>query len=47
MIAAELLIKLLNLQPRPQSGYYAGTYRSNELIPKEALLERYAGPRSY
>src|SRR5659263_43791 len=47
MITAERLIKLLNLQPHPEGGYYAETYRSNELIPKEALLERYAGPRSY
>ena len=47
MITAERLIKLLNLQPHPEGGYYAETCRSNELIPKEALLERYAGPRSY
>jgi uncharacterized protein len=47
MITAKRLIKLLNLQPHPEGGYYAETYRSNELIPKEALLERYAGPRSY
>src|SRR5665647_523999 len=46
MITAERLIKLLNLQPHPEGGYYAETYRSNELIPKE-LLERYSGPRSY
>jgi uncharacterized protein len=47
MITAERLIKLLNLQLHPEGGYYAETYRSNELIPKEALLERYAAPRSY
>jgi predicted cupin superfamily sugar epimerase len=45
MITAERLIKLLKLKPHPEGGYYVETYRSNELIAKEGLPARYAGPR--
>jgi uncharacterized protein len=47
MLTAERLIKLLNLKPHPEGGYYAETYRSKELIAMEALPDRYSGPRSY
>lgn len=47
MLTAERLIKLLNLKPHPEGGYYAETYRSEELIASEALPDRYSGPRSF
>jgi len=47
MITAEKLVKLLGLKPHPEGGYYRETYRSDEIIEKEALSERYTGNRSY
>jgi predicted cupin superfamily sugar epimerase len=47
MITAEKLIKQLGLKPHPEGGYYRETYRSNEIIGKKVLPERYAGNRTY
>ncbi len=47
MITAEKLVKLLSLKSHPEGGYYRETYRSDELIEKGALPERYAGNRRY
>ena len=47
MLAAEKLIKLLGLKSHPEGGYYRETYRSDEIIGKEALPERYTGNRTY
>ena len=42
MITAERIIKLYNMKLLPgEGGYYSETYRSNELIEKTALHERY------
>ena len=46
MLTAEQLIKLLGLEPHPEGGYYRETYRSDEIIGKEALPERYSRNRS-
>jgi predicted cupin superfamily sugar epimerase len=47
MITAELLITQLDLKPHPEGGYYRETYRSDEIIGKEVLPERYTGDRSF
>lgn len=39
------LIELLNLQPHPEGGYYAETYRSSEQLAPEALPGRFGGVR--
>jgi uncharacterized protein len=41
------LIKLYNLQPHPEGGYYAQTYRSSETIAVAALPNRFAGDRCF
>ena len=43
----EELIRTLDLQPHPEGGWYRETYRSTESITKNALPERYGGPRNY
>jgi hypothetical protein len=47
MITAEKLVKLLCLKSHPEGGYYKETYRSDEIIGKGALPERYTGDRRY
>ncbi|MEA3310443.1 MAG: cupin domain-containing protein [Chloroflexota bacterium] len=37
--------KLLGLQPHPEGGYFAPTYRSTITIPSTALSARYLSPR--
>lgn len=39
------LIDRFNLQPHPEGGYYASTYRSTLEIPKEALPKGFGGVR--
>lgn len=41
------LIKDLALNPHPEGGFYAETYRSEGLIPASALPAAYGGPRPY
>lgn len=40
------LIDLLRLRPHPEGGFYRETYRSDLIIPADALPDRYRGPRS-
>jgi hypothetical protein len=47
MLTAEKLIKLLGLKSHPEGGYYRETYRSDEIIGRGALPERYTGNRTY
>ncbi|MFT3746702.1 MAG: cupin domain-containing protein [Agriterribacter sp.] len=47
MITASALIKKFNLQPHPEGGYYAETYRSAEAIPANGLPERFGGNRAF
>lgn len=35
------------MQPHPEGGYFAETYRSAETIPHSALPERFSGARSF
>ncbi|MEO7308762.1 MAG: cupin domain-containing protein [Chitinophagaceae bacterium] len=41
------LIAYLHLQPHPEGGYYAETYRSTETLPRAALPARFTGSRNY
>jgi len=43
---ASFWIQKLNLQKHPEGGYYRETYRSNEMIKKDCLPNRYNGDRS-
>jgi uncharacterized protein len=47
MMSADKLIKLLGLKPHPEGGYFRETYRSAEVIGRDALPKRYAGNRRY
>jgi predicted cupin superfamily sugar epimerase len=40
-------IELLELEKHPEGGYYRETYRSDEIIDKEHLPERFNGSRSF
>lgn len=47
MHTIEEMIKLLDLQPHPEGGYYRETHRSTGAIPASALPREYSTPRSY
>jgi predicted cupin superfamily sugar epimerase len=45
---ADDIIRIFDLKPLPgEGGWYSETHRSSEFIPREALDERYSGPRAY
>ena len=44
-LTPENLVRLLELRPHPEGGYYRETYRSGLVIPASVLPERYRGPR--
>lgn len=44
---AEYWIEKLNLQVYPRGGCFRETYRASEVIPPEALPERYDGARAF
>ncbi|MCD4678974.1 MAG: cupin domain-containing protein [Bacteroidales bacterium] len=46
-VTAEYLIKKFNLIKHPEGGYYSEVYRSEELIEKGHLPNRYTGQRSF
>lgn len=46
MPTAEAIIRLLDLQPHPEGGFYRETYRSSERLAHSALAQRYSGDRS-
>ncbi|RIV27561.1 cupin domain-containing protein [Fibrisoma montanum] len=39
-------VNAFGMQPHPEGGYYAETYRSSELLPKAGLPDRFSGSRS-
>jgi len=41
------LISHYNLQPHPEGGWYAQSYRSTEIIPAAALPDRFGGDRVF
>jgi predicted cupin superfamily sugar epimerase len=48
MLNKDDIIKILNLSPLAvEGGYFRETYRSNEIIPKDALPARYGASRSF
>jgi len=47
MDTAGYWIQKLNLQPHPEGGHFAETYRSHETIASTALPARYAGSRNF
>jgi predicted cupin superfamily sugar epimerase len=47
MNTVEQLIKQYDLQPHPEGGWYKETYKSKELIPSNALPERFSGDRAF
>lgn len=47
MRPANYWIEKYNLLPHPEGGYYAESYRSKEVIHKQALPERFGGKRSF
>ncbi len=45
-MTAEEIIKILKLEPHPlEGGFFRSTYRSADVLPTNALPERYDGPR--
>ncbi|MDA2919993.1 cupin domain-containing protein [Desulfobacterota bacterium AH_259_B03_O07] len=48
MLTAEKLIEILNLRPHPmEGGYYAEIYRSEDIMPKAFLPERYNEDKTF
>ena len=47
MDGLDSLIKALELQPHPEGGYYKETYRSQDIIVKDALPEVFNGHRNH
>ena len=41
------IIEKLDLKPHPEGGYFSETYRSDGIIPKDALGGSYSGDRNY
>ena len=44
MLSAEDVIRILDLKPHPEGGYYKEIYRSGELFSQESLPPRYSAP---
>jgi predicted cupin superfamily sugar epimerase len=47
MLTAETLVNYFDMLPHPEGGYYKETYRSHELMAKDALPQRFVGDRSF
>jgi predicted cupin superfamily sugar epimerase len=45
-MTAEEAVARLGLRPHPEGGFYRETYRASGVIPREALPERFRGPRA-
>jgi len=46
-LTVSYLINQLNLLPHPEGGYYKETYRAAEIIPVDALAERFSGDKTF
>ncbi len=46
-MTAAYYVKAFNMQPHPEGGYFAETYRSAELIPQSGLPDRFSGARPF
>lgn len=47
MVTAEELIEYYQLMPHPEGGYFRETYRSDGVIPQQALPKEFKGDRNY
>ncbi len=47
MLSINELVKHFDMLPHPEGGYYKETYRSNELIARNALPQRFVGDRNF
>jgi uncharacterized protein len=47
MISANTLIKIFDLKEHPEGGYFKESYRSSEIISRQALPPRYKGGRCF
>lgn len=47
MKAAAYWVDKFHMQPHPEGGYFAETYRAAEQVPHAALPERFGGSRSF
>lgn len=47
IMTAKQYIRLLNLHPHPEGGFYKQTHQSNEFVPAKALPERFSGSRPF
>ncbi|MEI8058585.1 MAG: cupin domain-containing protein [Ferruginibacter sp.] len=47
MPTTQQLISLYHLQPHPEGGWYKETYKSEQLIPANALPESFSGERAF
>lgn len=43
---AKYWIRKLNLEPHPEGGFYRQTYKSAQVLPREALPPHFTGPRA-
>lgn len=46
-MTAAYYVQTLAMQPHPEGGYFAETYRSTETIPHAALPRRFGGDRAF
>ncbi|GAB3897549.1 cupin domain-containing protein [Spirosoma agri] len=46
-MTAAYYVRAFNMQPHPEGGYFAETYRSAETIPQSALPSRFTGARAF
>jgi uncharacterized protein len=46
MITPETIVEKLGLLPHPEGGYYKEIYRTEEILDKKALPERYSSSRN-
>lgn len=46
-MTAAYYVKAFNMQPHPEGGYFAETYRSAEVISQSTLPDRFSGARSF
>ena len=47
MLTVQQLVQQFNMLPHPEGGFYKENYRSDEIIPSNALPERFSGSRYF
>ena len=46
-VTADILIKMYDLKPHPEGGYFRESYRASEYVPEKSLPDRFGGDRSF